>query len=758
MLPGQQSPDWKMAFFAELKRRNVVRVGAAYVAVSWLLIQVAETTFPAFGFGDAAVRLVIIVASIGFVPVLAFAWTFELTPEGFKHDREVDRSSPAIQRMAQRLDRIVIVLLALALGYFAFDKFVLAPQREATVAEEARQAGRTAAIVESYGEKSIAVLPFTDLSPEANQAYFADGIAEELLNLLSGVRDLRVIARSSSFALRNERLGAPQVAQRLNVSYVLEGSVRKAGDRVRITVQLIEARSDTQLWSQDYESTLDDIFAVQDQISARVVSELKVRMLGAAPSAGVTDTAAYDLYLQGLSKLAGPTKDDAERAVDLFQRVIEIVPDYAPAHASLALALIFLNDDTRVLQESRIEAEANRTLTLDPGNADALVALGRLRWLQRRVGEAREALEQAIARNPSHPLGYRWLGSTYLHVDPVRYLSLVQQAYLIDPGYASIHEQLAYALMRMGRTDEALAVAARHHDSDPTDAAPYWTAGLIHLNTGRQDLALQSYYRAFRAAPENAPYEDMTMRLIDLGELTLAQVWLNDARQRSGARHPAIEAEAILSFENGRPREALQLIEDAVQRNEIPAQALAHWTMRFSRDFNSARQRYEQGYAAKGQDMLNFDPDLLWIWYIDAAFLLQRSGSLEAVTRLIRQIDTHVDAQLAQGVITDGTFHLEFYRALLRAIAGDSEEAVAALRRAVEGGFTCAGWVRVSPEFDGLRNDPAFVALLADVEAKLTTQRRSLASEGMLLTPEQVLEIEDFSFDPLVQSAPTTGR
>ena len=251
-----------MSFFNELKRRNVLRVGAAYVVGAWLLIQVVETIFPLFGFDEAPARIVVIVLAIAFVPVLILAWAFELTPEGLKKESEVDRTQSIAPNTGKKLDRVIMVVLALALGYFAFDKFVLTPQRDAeqlavleeqktTEVEHARQAGRTEAMVESYGEKSIAVLAFQDMSQDKDQEYLSDGIAEELLNLLAKIPELRVISRSSAFSYKGENIKLAQVAEELNVAHILEGSVRKAGNRVRITAQLIEARSDTHLWVRD---------------------------------------------------------------------------------------------------------------------------------------------------------------------------------------------------------------------------------------------------------------------------------------------------------------------------------------------------------------------------------------------------------------------------------------------------------------------------------------------------------------------------
>jgi len=248
MDPGAQD-DWAhgrtndMTLVSELKRRNVHRAAAAYVALSWLLIQIAETVLPAFGFGGRPVRAVIIALMIGFVPAMVLAWTFELTPEGVKREQDLNHRSALAQRTNRLLDRLIMLLLALALAYFALDKFVFDPARDTAREQAVARQARSEALVESYGENSIVVLPFVNMSDDPANEYFADGISEELLNLLANVSELRVISRSSAFAFKGKNLKIGEIAEQLNVAHVLEGSVRKSGDRVRITAQLIDARS-----------------------------------------------------------------------------------------------------------------------------------------------------------------------------------------------------------------------------------------------------------------------------------------------------------------------------------------------------------------------------------------------------------------------------------------------------------------------------------------------------------------------------------
>jgi len=728
-----------LSIYQELKRRNVIRVGAAYVVGAWLLIQVAETIFPLFGFDDTPARFVVVILAIGFIPALVLAWVFELTPEGLKKDKEVDRTRSAVTPSDKKLDRVIIAVLALALSYFAFDRLVLAPQREVAQQErqtaelvEAHQAGRSEALAESYNDKSIAVLPFADLSPEGDQLYFSDGITEELLNLLGRLSELRVISRSSSFALRDDDLGIPEIAEKLKVAYVLEGSVRKAGKRVRVTAQLIEARSDRHLWSETYDGTLDDIFATQDQISAKVVRELQVRLLGPATVSEATDSRAYELYLRARAELA--KRDHVQQAVDLFEQVIAIDPVYAPAHASLALALVWGGDQ----QHERSEMAAIRALKLDPGNSDALTAMGRIRVEQWREKEARELLEQAIANNPNNALAYRWLGTAYGTADPVRYEEYARKAYLTDPLDPTIHFHLAISLSRLGRFDEAFTAA---RELQPQD---YVLAGDIWSFAGQLDKALMSYYLAYRETPTSSSgAESVPDILLSLNEVELAEAWVQDLKEASSDSFHVIEAR--LARFRGLPEQAVTLF---FEGNPNPV-ARGFAQILYGPDFEEARKLFEQGLSKPGQDVVRFEPDL-WPVFIHYALSLQRTGAAGHASELISEIMALIRVQLEAGVVI-GPFdvHLQFNMGQLLAMSGHKQEAIEALRRAAsQGGLTCIWCLRLMPHFDNLRDNVAFETLITAQEAKLATQRQRLDDEGMLLKPAQVLQLKNLSFDP----------
>ena len=274
-----------MSLFSELKRRNVLRVGAAYVAVAWLVIQVVETIFPAFGFGDAAIRGAVIVLGIGFVPAVVSAWAFELTPEGLRKDSEVDRDSPTIKAMGKRLDRLFLVALALALGYFALDKFLLDPardrEREQAIAEAAKEEGRAEAERESQarepqGPPMVAVLPFTAIGTTDDSAFFATGVHDDRLTQLAQQPSMRVISRTSVLEYKDTQKNIREIGAELGADAVLEGGIQTAGDRIRINAQLIDARTDEHLWAEtfDRELTASNIFDVQTEIARAIASAL----------------------------------------------------------------------------------------------------------------------------------------------------------------------------------------------------------------------------------------------------------------------------------------------------------------------------------------------------------------------------------------------------------------------------------------------------------------------------------------------------
>ena len=378
-----------MGLVSELRRRNVFRVALAYILVAWLILQVADTLAPALRLPDWINSAVAFFLVLGFPLAVFFAWAYELTPDGIKREEGVDRSQSVTHLTGRKLDFVIIGMLVLALGYFSHDKFVLEPGRDAELIEATTEAV-TERLVETgeseVADKSIAVLAFADMSPEGDQEYFSDGISEELLNVLAKIPGLRVVARTSSFQFKGENRDIVDIGQQLNVAHILEGSVRKSGNKLRITAQLIKADDGFHLWSESYDRELDDIFAVQEEITAAIIDVLKVKLLR-EPATGetvrptviqTTNSAAYDAYLQGRELRRGGGQRNIEEAISHFERSLRLDERFAPAHAQLAIAIIThtRRREGLTLEEARRRAipHLERAEELEPNLADVHAA------------------------------------------------------------------------------------------------------------------------------------------------------------------------------------------------------------------------------------------------------------------------------------------------------------------------------------------------------------------------------------------------
>jgi len=532
-----------MSFLNELKRRNVFRVGIFYLAGSWLLIQVLETLFPIFRLDETSIQIVVIILGIGFIPALILSWVFELTPEGLKRDKDVDRSAPATIASGKGLDKIIIVILVLALGYFAVDKFVLDPSRDAEIVETATERARTEALYESFGDKSIVVLPFINMSADPDQEFFSDGISEELLNLLSRIRELRVISRTSAFSFKGKDVDIPTIAERLKVDHVLEGSVRKSGNKVRITVQLIDARTDSHLWSETYDRTLDDIFAIQDDIAAVVVDQLRVTLLGEAPESRRIDPDAYVLYLQAKHLLTFGGVEDRPKIIELLKQALEVAPDYVPALNSLGLAYYW---SVRSIETS-LQAEYlrrsiemnNKALKIDPDDAVANVHLA-FRYFSDDLDPAAAAplYERAVQSDPGNEgivMGVSYFAR--LISRPNQAIALGEYAIARNPQCARCYYTLSQAYRDAGRFDEA---EARAGIARTLGMRLDYSIAKTQLMNGQAEEALAAFEQM--GDPNYQILSGMAMALYSLGRQAEFEAVFAELRERWGKEQPSFVA------------------------------------------------------------------------------------------------------------------------------------------------------------------------------------------------------------------------
>lgn len=501
----------------ELRRRNVIRVGIAYLAVAWLILQVAETLLPIYGFTDAAIRNLVVILVIGLLVTLPWTWVFEWTPKGIIKDSGVASSGPGSRQDNKRLDQFIIVILVLAVAFFAVDKFVLDPARDATEIEAAMEKGRADALVESYGDKSIVVLAFADMSPAGDQEYFSDGIAEELLNVLAKVSELRVISRSTAFTFKGSSASVKEIAEKLDVSYVLEGSVRKADDRIRITAQLIDARTDTHLWSEAYDREFDDIFAIQDEISDSIAQKLKLTLLDGRPNTRDIDPEAYEKYLKALHIVHTSNQGQLREAQALLNEVLTVAPNYIPALNALG-RLYYRIPKTEGLSQAEntaeIQALANRVVAIEPNSSDALIWQGWLAFTKNDLEDAARFYEAAIRVDANNTSLLRVLVIFLTQINrPDEAIALGQYLLRRDPACAVCVRNLAYAYRVSGKHEESAhtleSLLAWH---TPTSGF-YWSYGVSLLFAGHPDKALTAFEKEVAGVGEIGAI----MALHDLG-------------------------------------------------------------------------------------------------------------------------------------------------------------------------------------------------------------------------------------------------
>jgi len=460
-----------LSFFDELKRRSVFKVAIGYVIIAWLLMQIGDTLGPALRLPEWIPSALAFFLILGFPLAMYLAWVYELTPDGIKTEKP---ASPL------KLDRLIVWVAVLALGYFAFDYFVLniddpADDQITTTAESdpVSPANEVSPGFDGIPENSIAVLPFINMSSDPEQEYFSDGLSEELLNLLARIPELQVTSRSSAFAYKGKEINIPEVAKALGVAHILEGSVRKSGNRIRVTAQLIDASRDVHLWSDTYEHSLDDIFSIQDEISAAVVSSLRITLLGEAPKSRKIDPEAMDLNLQARYFWNRRNDGDVERAREYYEKSLAIDSSNAPAWAGLA---ILYNEQVR---SGEITPEQARPLF-------------------------KQAALNAVDADPNYPEGHIRLAWAYASDGDIesatKHRNIANQ---IDANNHLVIFDRAVRLKNIGRLDLAIIHFERMAEIDPLSAISQNNLGSFYTDLGRLEEAEVALNRNLELSPNN---------------------------------------------------------------------------------------------------------------------------------------------------------------------------------------------------------------------------------------------------------------
>jgi len=714
-----------MSVFAELKRRNVFKVGAAYVVLAWLVAQITDVFLENFGAPDWVIKTILMLLVVGFPFALFFAWAFEMTPEGIKKEKDVDRSQSITQQTGRKLDFAIIGILLLALGYFAWDKFVSSPSQEAATVEVA-QVEEPATETPELNQKSIAVLPFVNMSSDPEQEYFSDGISEEILNALAKVEDLKVAGRTSSFAFKGRNEDLKTIGEALRVAHILEGSVRKSGNKLRITAQLIKVDDGYHMWSETYDRELTDVFVIQDEISNAILGQLKARLLGGQPVAKVqVDPQAYAQYLLAKQRIYDRNQASLELASELLQQAVALDPGFAAAYAQRGIATILLseenygnlpNEQAMALGLQHLE----KALALDPQQAEALAGKGL--YHNSLPGGQREAIEwlrKSLVSDPNQANASNWLANALRGTGQLRAsLEIRERDFARDPLYMPVFSNMVQLYVATGQIDKAFRVL---DDLEPylhDDANMVSSMGTAYQVAGQWAQADSSFTAAFQKAPRNyvnniwlslnlintAQYE----RCVTIGIGAVSSLALS----RMGRTEEALIVGHEAAGKGQNPGWYFQTLVENGRYADLVSFVEAHWAdlAAFENDWPS-----RNGWGAFGM-----------------VFIAESYGHLDQEDKFSEALDrarAANDAQLAEGA---DNWSLSISRAQVAALTGDYDAAITLLERAFEqGGVIDVAAPTAWPAFRPLNGDPRYEEAKAKMLEHLNAERSDLGLEPL---------------------------
>jgi len=541
-------------FFGELKRRNVYKVAIAYAVVAWLLMQAASQIFPFFEIPNWAVRLVVLLLIMGFPVALILAWAFEVTPEGLKRT-EVADELPRKSEQNRAWIYVVIIAGAVAMGLFFFGRYTSSKQGA------------------EMSEKSIAVLPFENRSEDKANAYFAEGVQDEILTRLSKIADLKVTSRTSTEHYKSAPKNLAEIAKQLGVAHILEGSVQKSGDAVRVNVQLIKAANDSQVWAETFDRKLTDIFSVESDVAKAIADQLRAhitrqeeQVIAAKPTKNIE---AYDAYLRGRYFWNKRTSDGIKHAIEHFQQSIERDPDFALGHAGLAdsyIALTFYNFAAPHETMPKAKESAIKALALDDTLAEAHASLAHIlmnydwNW-----SAAEKEFKRSIELTPDYATGHQWYAIHYLTATG-RFEEAVQEmkkALELEPASLVMNTFMGATLYYAGRYDEAIDQCRRTIEMDPNFAVAHWHLGLAYEQKQALDAATEEFKKAISLSGGSPLMKAALVRAYAKSQKKHeANEMLNELNELSKQQYVSAYEVATIYVALGNNEQAFQLLEE----------------------------------------------------------------------------------------------------------------------------------------------------------------------------------------------------
>lgn len=715
------------SFLTELKRRNVYRVALAYLIAAWFLTQVAATVFPFVGLPDSSVTLVITLLGIGFLPVVIFAWAFEITPDGIRRESEIERSDTDVAQSARKLDVVIIVMLGVALAMFGYDRFGRPPTRPPE-------------ITTTDGQPSIAVLPFENRSASPDDVFFVDGVHDDILTSLAKIGSMKVISRTSVEQFKDTERTIREIGEMLGVSMILEGGVQRAGERIRINVQLIDAKTDAHLWAETYnrELTAENIFSIQAEISNTIAIALRTTVspeeqnrLAVIPTQSLE---AYEAYMLGSQRLQRRTGAMVEEAVGYFQRAVGLDPEYALAYIGLADSYALLRSYTNrpwSEVEAPARAAAERAIELDGSLGEAYASLALIEFESENLDAAGPLFERAIAMSPNYATAHQWQGEYFARLDDEeRALASLERAADIDPLSPIINYILANQQSRNGLYAAAEARFRKTIEIDPGFARAYQGLALLYFRElGRLDDAAIMANHARLLDPAGGVYNAILAIILGhLGEHEAAEHRLREAQRMVPGNFNVMNVAIINAIYRGDlpgAYEAAELMLDRYPESGLPQ---AYLTDRYIREGRpeAAQQLFRERFPQLfGEEQPAMSTDMVGA-ALSAARIYQALDERGMADRILSAVREFLDS--------DSRSNYPFYLlniAQLHALQGQPALAIDALRRHFEGGvrYYAPYFLDTDTRLDAIRNDPEFVRLRDFVMNDLAHQRESMVAK-----------------------------
>ncbi|MDX2479979.1 MAG: hypothetical protein QNK24_06545, partial [Desulfuromusa sp.] len=719
------------------------KVAAAYLIVSWLIMQGGEVMAPALNLPDWANSLLAFFLILGFPVALVFAWAFEMTPEGIKRERDVDRSQSITGTTGQKLNHTIIALLLLTVGYFVYDKFMAQPgEPESTILS----AGDVAESPVSDFQ-TIAVLPFVNMSDDAGNEYFSDGLTEELLNILAKIKELRVAGRTSSFAFKGEHDDLRLIGEKLNVATILEGSVRRDDkrNRVRITAQLINVADGYHLWSETYDRELDDIFAIQDEIARRVAQAMRITLLGEDEARleqhVSTEINAYDTYLRALQNLNENSFESLGIAAAQFEQAIALDPNFTPAKLSL------INSWSRMAKTGVISRQEalNRGMPLlgaiieeQPDNSNARIQLAIFQIYQNDFQAADSAFTAALESDPRNATGLQAFGRFLYNGGQVdRGLALIDAALEIEPYDVQILWEHCQTNAFLQNIDVARQSCSRIKEINPESPLGWYGEALAYLNIGEIARGAKGLSEAVERDPGDFEMISAVADIwLDMGDVEQAEKWLQRADTVGVGQAFPLRTRLSLNQYREQHELAHQLAGQVLDRNLEDRHGTSFnfrqvWAFEsgLKGDYQAGLIPYRENFEWAFQPSLETPDDLIFQIgdIIQIAGLLKLAEPLsDRPDELLRLVAAHAEGQPPRW----GVWAPDLTRAAIATIRGENGEALQLLNSAWDKKWRF-GWRNVllfDVVFSQLAGEPGFQDLIARIERDIG-QQRELAYE-----------------------------